>query len=421
MGYLFESELRIEAEKLINILMISGIQGNIPQDGFRDYLVKISISVEQKNIGIINLYYSPNKKRFSIKTYEIKEKSIIPLIENMWTKHFLGKPFTTSASKEDRQVSLREHEAFVDGFFNGGSIEYRTLILKDGNIVFKDTSTVQETALLEMQQVGGELQAVYSAINWCKDQGIHLISIFYKYDGIKAWATGNWKTNKPATRDYASFIQNCGVQIHWSKISSLSENRWNKFLDQTVKQSSQCPRAISIKADLQIDSTLSQAQEFIKILQKEKIDSTVLGILNSQFVRISFQPQGQMDIYSTLRRTPEDPHLSNFSDSALKQKIMSLWKEFYQSKSLIPWPELTKAEMLLNELKHLYNILSPYRNSWFDFSEFAKTLKQACDSLGYSEEYGQIVTTDLDFSTLESIYLNIIETPKRKLLEGHLS
>ena len=112
MGYLLETELREQAEKFINSLETDEIQGNIAQDGFRDYMVKINITRGQRLFGNINLYYSPNKHSFSLKTHELIDKSIIPDIEAAWARFFYGNQIPIKPSISSEMVTKSwEYEA----------------------------------------------------------------------------------------------------------------------------------------------------------------------------------------------------------------------------------------------------------------------------------------------------------------------
>lgn len=88
MGYQFETELREQAVKLIDSLAEDGIQGSIQPDGLRDFMIKINISRDQVIFGNVNLYYSPKKQSFSLKTHELRDKSIVPDIEAAWARNF---------------------------------------------------------------------------------------------------------------------------------------------------------------------------------------------------------------------------------------------------------------------------------------------------------------------------------------------
>lgn len=404
MGYLFETELREQAEEFINSLEKDEIQGSIAQDGFRNYMVKINITRGQKFFGNINLYYSLNKNSFSLKTHELIDKSIIPDIEAAWAHFFYGNQIPKEPSISSEMVTTSwEYEAYVDGSFVDGPVGYGTLILKSGKSVYEISATVQNPELLDMHQVGGELQAVYTAIEWCQNNHIPGISIFYDYEGIERWATGSWKANNPATKAYVSFIRDCGIQINWNKIKSHSGNPWNEYVDRLAKQGSQRSKTASSNASNQLNSIHKKAQEFISFLRNENITATVVGIMNGQFVRILVQPQGQMDIYCTRKRTPEEPYLSNFSDTQLKKRFEQLWQSFYLGE-IISIEAPPPQSPFLNEVEYLYRILAPYRDCWFDFSDLAKALEQACNRLGYVENSAKVIGMANDFYALETIY-----------------
>lgn len=406
MGYLFETELREEAEKYIKTLGVAGIQGRIAPDGFRDYLVKLSISVGQKSFGNINLYYSPNKKSFSLKTHELKEKSIIPELETAWASNYPSKLMTQRAPEGNQPASLMEYEAYVDGSYIDGPIGYGALILKDGKSVFEVGATVQIPTLLEMRQVGGELQAVYTAIEWCQNNHVQLISVFYDYEGIERWATGTWKANNPATQAYARFIQECGIQILWNKVKSHSGNHWNDYVDRLAKQGSQGQKTATSNVTDELSKILEKARDFVVRLQQESITADVLGIINGQFVRLTVRPRGQVDIYNTLKRTPDEPYFSNIPDLQLQQKIAALWKSFYRGDT-VPADLAPKKVSPLAEVEHFYTIMAPYRDCWFDFSEFANALARACENESRLGKFALILKNAHDFTTLETVYQQI--------------
>jgi ribonuclease HI len=409
MGYLFETELRDQAEKFIRSLAADGIQGSIAPDGFRDYLVKVIVARGQKPFGNINLYYSPNKQSFSLKTHELKDKSIIPDIEAAWTRHFYGKQMPKQTSVVAQPASSWEYEAYVDGSYIDGPVGYGTLILKASKPVFEIGATVQNPTLLDMRQVGGELQAVYTAIEWCQNNHVQGISIYYDYEGIERWATGSWKANNPATQAYASFIRACGVQVAWNKVKSHSGNPWNEYVDRLARQGSQSQKPASTNAVNELSQVLEKAKDFVASLQKEKIFANVTGILNGQFIRVMVQPRGQVDIYCTRKRTPEEPYLSNFTDPKIQQRVESLWKSFYRGEA-ISTDELTpKVDSALAEIEYFYKIMAPYRDCWFDFSNLAKALEQIYSDLGRLTKPGQILEMAHDFNALETIYQEIKE------------
>lgn len=406
MEYLFEAELRAEAENFIRILEAIGIQGRIAPDGCRDYLVKVTIARGEMRYGNINLYYSPNKRNFSIKTHELKDKSVIPDIESAWNSRVPEVQKETGLLASAQSVSLNEFEAYVDGSFIDGPIGYGALILKDGKLVFEVGSTVDDPTLLDMRQVGGELQAVYAVIKWCKENHIHQISIFYDYEGIECWATGRWKAKNPATEAYAKFIKSCEIGITWNKVKSHSGVQWNEYVDRLAKKGSKKPETILSKQTNYLPEVYEKARSFSAVLQEENIQSNLIGVLNNQYIRFKFLPTGQMDIYCTAKRPPEEPYCSNFTDSELQRKVIALWKEFYSGyPKLVDFPQ--SEDTSLSEVEYYYRVLLPYRDCMFDFSNLASAIKKACQQNGCLGRFENILQNTPDFDTLENIYHQI--------------
>lgn len=406
MGYLFEAELRAEAENFIRTLEAIGIQGRIAPDGFGDYLVKVIITRGEMRYGNINLYYSPNKRTFSIKTHELKDKFVVPDIESAWSSRDPEDQKETGLLASAQSVSLNEFEAYVDGSFIDGPIGYGALILKDGKLVFEVGSTVDDSTLLDMRQVGGELQAVYAVIKWCKENHIHQISIFYDYEGIECWATGRWKAKNSATEAYAKFIKSCEIGITWNKVKSHSGVQWNEYVDRLAKKGSKKPETTSLKTNDSLSEVYEKARSFSAVLQEEKIHANLVGVINNQFVRIKFQPTGQMDIYCTTKRPPEDPYCSNFTDHELQRKVAVLWKKLYSGN-----PKLMSSAQSdgasLSEIEYYYRILLPYRDCMFDFSHLVSVIKKACLQNGCLGRFENILQNTPDFDTLENIYHQI--------------
>src|SRR5215212_4528550 len=110
MAYKFQDKLRARALALIETLMQADITGNIVPDSYRDYTVKIAISIRGNDYGNAALYYSPNKNAFSLKTHELKDKSILARLEQCW--HGEPKP----AARISKPIA-RGYELYVDGSY----------------------------------------------------------------------------------------------------------------------------------------------------------------------------------------------------------------------------------------------------------------------------------------------------------------
>jgi len=219
--YKFQKELSQRANEYIFMLKKGGFSAEIAGNSFRDYTVKLSVSNE-KELGKINLYYSPNKNAYSCRFHEIKDKSVIPELEKFWNK----------------EVSLCSsgYEVYVDGSCLNGVTGYGVVILSDGKIIKELFGNVEGGVSQDTRQVAGELQAVIEVISWCKKEGIDNITIYYDYEGIEKWVSGEWRAKQPLTQSYARSVRNCGLKIKWSKVKSHTGQKWNDRADELAKK-----------------------------------------------------------------------------------------------------------------------------------------------------------------------------------------
>lgn len=226
MSYKFEKELRKRALEFISSLEKSSVKGDICEDSFRDYTVKVSIVKDGVFYGNVNLYYSPRKDIHTMKTHELRDKSIVSELENSW----YGKTIVSEVKNE------KGYHIYVDGSYFNGIVGYGLVILKDGKVIKECSGSVSEKDACGTHQVAGELVAAGNGITWCRENDVKEVSIFYDYEGIEKWATGEWQTKQDFTRRYKEFIQKCSVRISWHKVDSHRGNRWNERADRLAKK-----------------------------------------------------------------------------------------------------------------------------------------------------------------------------------------
>ncbi len=190
MGYLFEDKLRARAARFVAALGRAGIRGEIVEDSFRDYTVKVALSFGGRDYGNVNLYFGPKQNAFSLKTHELKDKSLVARLEACWHEE----------PRRD-EAPARGWQMYVDGSCINGATGYGVVILRDGAVVAELCGPVAATEVGGTRQVAGELRAVEEGLRWCAEHAVGEVEIFYDYYGVEKWATGAWKANQPMTHD----------------------------------------------------------------------------------------------------------------------------------------------------------------------------------------------------------------------------
>jgi ribonuclease HI len=224
MKYPYEKELNGKAEKFCALLNKNGIDASVLKDSLREYSIKIGVKKDNSSCGYINIYYKSSKKTFRISTHEMTDIETTRKCGEIW-------------GNDDTAHNICDYQVYVDGSYRNGIVSYGAIILKNSSEIKRMAGIVNGYA--EMNQVAGEIYAAIEAIKWCESNNINEISVFYDYDGIRKWATGEWKTKNSLTKEYQKFIQGTQLKINWHKVDSHSGNFWNEETDKLAKVASE--------------------------------------------------------------------------------------------------------------------------------------------------------------------------------------
>ena len=241
-----------------------------------------------------------------------------------------------------------DYEIYVDGSFINGATGYGAVVLKNGEVVDELSGAVEASEVDGTRQVAGELIAVKEALNWCRRHSVKEVSIYYDYLGIEKWATGKWKTKQPLTREYARFVSECSIKIHWHKVDSHTGNRWNDRADILAKQGAGLAKSSvhtalpggqsgSVGETDLVSELIAGTQAWIDFLMVRGIDARLDRVYNEQFARVYITQKdervGTFDLYNT-RKKRFSPYVHDFRDETLKRRIETLWTEFRSSEAM---------------------------------------------------------------------------------------
>ena len=251
---------------------------------------------------------------------------------------------------------LQKVDIYVDGSYIEGKVGYGAIILNEGEVITQFCGGVSPERAENTRQVAGELVGVGKALQWCKENDVKDIHIYYDYKGIECWATGKWKANLNLTQNYARFMKQFmieGYRITFHKVKSHSGNRWNEAVDQLAKAGAlgldpndptqtvpSAPASSAAPAVKKTENTTPnpkteearhKALKFASYLRERNIEAIYDQIYNDMYARLKItMPHGTafFDLYNT-KNKPLVPYLHNFKkEGEMKNRIERFWNEF---------------------------------------------------------------------------------------------
>lgn len=172
------------------------------------------------------------------------------------TKGYSGPVFKSFESEEEARAFLDDIDivmnddilprlkmghvvAFTDGSFDVEKKAYGSgccIFAPEGKKVELSTKGTN-IKYIDLRNIAGEIIAVLNAIDWAWKNGYEKISVFYDYEGIGKWASGEWQPKKTLTNYYKRYIDEKReiIDIEYIKVSGHSNNKYNDRADQLAK------------------------------------------------------------------------------------------------------------------------------------------------------------------------------------------
>lgn len=149
-----------------------------------------------------------------------------------------------NAQIEHRIAVLAEDEvvAFVDGSYDVTKEKsaFGVIIFSQGggkDTLYKAFTKQIGEEFISLRNVAAELEGVKEAISWAVKYNKRKIAIYYDYEGIEKWATGQWGAKKEITKEYVGFIQGKKsiLGIEFVKVLAHSGVKFNEEVDAVAK------------------------------------------------------------------------------------------------------------------------------------------------------------------------------------------
>ena len=229
MSYPYQNLLRQKAQDFADTIQSKlSYSATIDPKSYREY----SVAVQLGDVGIATIYYSPKKQSYKLVTIGL-DTDVATTVSEVWDS-MAGT--TPTAKKSSLSKPKTSYQAFVDGSYNQQkkTVGYGVVILKQNKETARFFGRVDKYT--ESRQIGGELRATMQVIEWCNQNNVKEIDIYYDYKGIEFWATGRWKAEKPISQAYRDFMQKSNIKVYWHKVKSHTGVHWNEVADELAKK-----------------------------------------------------------------------------------------------------------------------------------------------------------------------------------------
>lgn len=148
-------------------------------------------------------------------------------------RFLLGKEANQSTEPRDGAAV-----AYVDGSYN-----IETQQFSYGAVIFFNGQTLEmneafsDPDLATMRNVAGEIKGAEAAMKYCVEKSIPMLDIYYDYQGIEKWCTGDWKTTKSGTAKYKEYYNSVKdrLNVRFVKVKGHSGDKYNDRADALAK------------------------------------------------------------------------------------------------------------------------------------------------------------------------------------------
>lgn len=227
-----------------------------------------------------------------------------------------------------KEISLSESENNIAVAYVDGSYDKEIKVYGYGSIIFYNgkkhiiNGNGNESGLVELRNVAGELIASIKTIEYAIERKINELHINYDYLGIEKWFTGEWKSNTDLTRKYREYAENVKnkINIKFIKVKSHSGNKYNDEVDSIARNS---------------------IYEKINISDK-RIEEIKIGIKESKV------KNGKIEPIFNIRKNGQ-----NFDTDIIMLKFKELWK--YEKRKLNEIDKLS-IEVDIDKEEVIFNI-----------------------------------------------------------------
>lgn len=146
----------------------------------------------------------------------------------------------TKVATEKKEVVVDDDTAvaYVDGSYSDDikAFSCGAILFYLGKEIYF-SKKFDDPDMIEMRNVAGEILGAVSVMTYAMENGIKKLVIYYDYQGVEKWATGEWKANKLGTKAYKDFCEDAKgkLDVSFVKVKGHSGDKYNDVADRLAK------------------------------------------------------------------------------------------------------------------------------------------------------------------------------------------
>ena len=164
---------------------------------------------------------------------------------------FSGAEYKSFNNEQDAMDYLNNKNEYINTKVNidknaaiaycDGSYDNNTQRFAYGVIIMHDNQTIEFSQAFDAFDTGrnvtGEIFGAMKAMQYCLDNNIKSLDLYYDYAGIEAWATGSWKASKELTKRYVKFYEALKnkLDVNFIKVQAHTGVELNERADKLAK------------------------------------------------------------------------------------------------------------------------------------------------------------------------------------------